>query len=387
MNKRTFISLCALLVSLPVMAFAYNQGAVTWGRNSIFYPDGSVWVALPSCTDGGFNCVDGGWSTFDGGPQDGGIIDAGFADAGWGFDAGPADSNNDGGPLDGGWQDGGFNDGGWGIYEDGGYTPCLVTDAGFADGGWGFLAGPNDGGFADGGWGFDGGFQCNLQPTCTDGGFLIGFADGGALDGGPGDGGFTCLYVDAGNGYAGACGDGGFIDAGWGTFYNQFADGGEYDAGWVCAGNGYMYCADGGDLDGGPLDGGWMDGGMYDGGPVDGGWVDGGQLDGGWNDAGLVNLPLSDPYSAVNNFSVQCQVTGAVNVNGAVTQTLQGTNDLYPTSSSVYTPYVNTSATMAITDGGATTYSENSPPAAWSQVAPTANTLDGGLESCTYQAK
>ena len=383
MRRRNLI-LCAVL-GLAAVAYAYYQGSVTWGTNSNFLPDGSVFIALPSCVDGGFNCVDGGWVSNDAGPQDGGDIDAGFADAGWGFDAGPADGNNDGGPLDGGWQDGGFVDAGWGAYLDGGYVPCLTGDAGFADGGWGHLVGPNDGGFADGGWGFDAGFQCNLQPTCADGGFRIGFADGGSLDGGPGDGGFVCLYVDAGNGYAGACGDGGFLDAGWGTFYNQFADGGEYDAGWVCNGNGYNYCADGGDLDGGPVDGGWVDGGMYDGGPVDGGWLDGGQFDGGWNDAGLVTLFSSDPFTTSSSVVAQCLLSGGVNVNGGAQFVLRGTNDLYPTSSSVYTAYTGAdSGILLITDGGSVGFTLSSTqPAAWTELYTPVDTLDGGQVSCT----
>jgi hypothetical protein len=328
-----------LILTIPAFAWAVNQGPVTWGASSIFYPDGAVCVGLPNTLDGGWACVDAGFE-------------------------------NDGGP-----------------HGDAGYDFCLFIDAGFADGGWGTLGGPNDGGFADGGP-LDGGWQCANVVDCTDGGFAIYFGDAGYTDAGPGDGGFVCLYTDAGNGYAGACGDGGFLDGGWGTL-GTWQDGGLMDGGWICVTNGYTSCTgDGGFIDAGFADGGWLDAGEYDAGPGDGGPLDGGMYDGGWLDAGLVILVKSDPLSAFTSFSTQCGISGPPGVNGSVTVQLQGTDDLYPTSNSNYTPYSpTTSGSVIINDGGSGTYTASGQPPAWTQLYTPTDTLDGGNMCCTYYSQ
>lgn len=304
MRRRNLI-ICAVL-GLAAVAYAYYQGAVTWGTNSNFLPDGSVFVALPSCVDGGFNCVDGGFTT----------------------DAGP--------------------------FGDAGFTVCLVADGGFIDGG--FIAYLADGGWPDAGF-IDAGFACAENKACTDGGPVSYDGGGYVVDGGP--------YSDAG--------------------YSPYLDGGP----WSCNWNGYYYCTDGGPIDGGPADGGWFDAGLLDGGPIDGGWIDGGQLDGGWNDAGLLTLLASDPFASTSSITAQCTLYGNGNVNGGATFMLQGTNDLYPTSSSVYTAYPLADAgTLLITDGGTVNFTLTSnQPSAWTQLYTPFDTLDGGQLSCRILTK
>jgi hypothetical protein len=181
--------------------------------------------------------------------------------------------------------------------------------------------------------------------------------------------GSNTVYLPDGAVCGNLCSDGGFFDAGNGSY----ADSGiaYYDGG-VCADGGTScgFCQGSCSVDGGN--------GSYDGGPLDGGFQ---------CNALAIH---SDPIYASTMLDLACYVTapGPLSTSANVTMQLIGTPDKAPIPSSLYSSYPNTSQSAAVSDGGSAivTWLQSVPLFPYTEIS-VGNNSDAGLLCCPNAAQ